>query len=448
MSTVLQDRDLSLWAFFVGLLAVLLGGATMLLWKGNDEEAVLGNIDPERVEELENLPNECHTVHLIVLVPGLLAPPTSMEKTRLVLVKLAQEENKKDATGRVVVHRSTFNLEKKSMDGILLCGERLATEVNLLLGHIAANKGTRETRTVSLSIIGNSLGGVVARAALPHIQWSWPLQDTKNSSMVTVVPKIFCTTNTPHLGFKDAMHMELPKPVLYILERFLVAILGQTGKDLMRHKTNKVIETLASEDKYLQPLGKFQKRIAYANSFRTDFRVATGTAAFIAPDSDSPHQTIPSFTDNFPFAVHALSTVPRQTRSEKQQPQPRSASSSRSKKDQWMRHHCEQLDALGWTKVFCDIRSELPSIQLPPLCCKGRSSLSSETSTHSSWTAAQLCQKYARSDPVTPCTWYAPMAHEVLVANSEKAGSGGRVAEKGLPFVEEYATRFLQDCIA
>lgn len=388
----------------------------------------------ERVlKELQELSDGCSTVNLVVLVSGLTAPPTGMEHTLVALQKLATEANEKDSTSRTLIYRSVVNFDNKSKDGIIVCGKRLADEVNELVERTKA----QQQKTIKLSLLGNSFGGLVARAALADIHWE--------QSNVIVVPKIFSTTMSPHLGSRDSMHTKLPKPVLFALINFLGVTLGTTGKDLMRQ--NDTLGMLASDPKYMEPLGRFEKRIAFSNSFRTDFRVATGTALFIAPDSESLHQTDRHFTQNFPFAVHAL-TTPKVKRRE--QPTPPS-------KNQWMREHCEKLDALGWTKVFCDIRSELPKVKVPFRRRRKKKQSSTESdniTTNSSasshgedtWTAAQLCRRYCRDDPATRGTWYNPQGHSVLMVNPVTAPEGNYLM-KGMPFVKEYAARTMQDVL-
>jgi Putative serine esterase (DUF676) len=394
---------------------------------------------PLSEEPLPTMEAECCTVHLVVLVPGLLAPPNAMENTLVVLRELAAEENKKlHPSSTVLVYCSASNLGKKSKDGVFVCGTRLAAEVNLVIQRIAANR-CKDTR-VNLSLVGNSMGGIIARAALSNIVWSLPLP-AGNHHKLSVVPKVFCSTNAPHLGCKDAVHVKLSRGVQYFFEHFLVATLDRSGKDLMRH--NKDIETLATDDKYVRPLREFEKRLAFANSFRTDFRVATGTAAFLSPDSDSVHQIIPSYTDNFPFAVHAVST--------KRQEQPRAEVSPEmpSCENPWMRDHCEQLDSMGWIKVFCDVRSELPSVKLP--FSRARHSAPQDISTESQagyCTSAQLHQKFCHDDPVTRGKWFAPFAHQVLTANETKKIGGQSLAKRGMPFVKEFAIRIMHDVLA
>mmetsp|Transcript_2596 Transcript_2596/g.3613 ORF Transcript_2596/g.3613 Transcript_2596/m.3613 type:complete len:91 (+) Transcript_2596:427-699(+) len=49
---------------------------------------------------------------------------------------------------------------------------------------------------------------------------------------------------------------------------------------------------MATSQRFLKPLSLFQKRVAYANAFFTDFPVPAETAAFLNPDSNYPHHFV------------------------------------------------------------------------------------------------------------------------------------------------------------
>ena len=119
---------------------------------------------------------------------------------------------------------------------------------------------------------------------------------------MSVQPKLFYTTNSPHLGSKNAKHVEFP-----VIAQYALALLaGKTELDLFRF--NDTIETLASDNLYLDPLRQFRRRVAFSNTCRTDFQVPTATGVFIAPDSSSAHETLHSYIEKFPFTVHAVIT--------------------------------------------------------------------------------------------------------------------------------------------
>lgn len=55
---------------------------------------------------------------------------------------------------------------------------------------------------------------------------------------------------------------------------------------------------MATSPKFLEPLGKFRKRIAYANAYGTDFPVPTQTAAFLSKKSSYPHHFVEEDSDS------------------------------------------------------------------------------------------------------------------------------------------------------
>jgi len=52
------------------------------------------------------------------------------------------------------------------------------------------------------------------------------------------------------------------------------------------------MKTMATSERFLVPLKLFQKRVAYANAFFTDFPVPAETAAFLNTDSSYPHHFV------------------------------------------------------------------------------------------------------------------------------------------------------------
>ena len=288
--------------------------------------------------------------------------------------------------------------------------------------------------SVKLSFVGNSLGGLISRVALSDIIWC---VQRKKGSKISVQSMLFYTTNSPHIGSKDAKHVEFPGIVQYAL----ALLLRRTGMDLFRF--NDTIEKLASDKHYLDPLRRFSKRIAFSNTYRTDFQVPTASGAFLAPDSSSTHETLHSYIEKFPFAVHAVTTPSKPGTFSKTSPT--NIQPSENEADCWMRNHCERLDSLGWTKVFCDLRPVLPSIGLPRFLHQTPQGPFDEINTKgktNEWTASQLHAMYCRSTTDRFCI---PLAHKVQMANV--AWFGRYYSNKGLPFVEEFAYRIVDDAL-
>lgn len=222
--------------------------------------------------------------------------------------------------------------EKDSLDGIKAGGYRLANEINDVVRCVATGivreqlqrqqfsglrpKKTIESTNITLSIIGNSLGGLYARFAVRYIDWTdWivPIDIGRTSPIIEihVIPHLFVTIASPHLGIKDMAYFKVPE----FLEPLAGWTFGQSGNDLFRRgnlkkkeskrftmksdseahskineveeiKYNDIIEELCLNPEFLLPLSRFSRRIAYANAFSTDIAVPTATAAFLSDDDD------------------------------------------------------------------------------------------------------------------------------------------------------------------
>ena len=124
---------------------------------------------------------------------------------------------------------------------------------------------------------------------------------------------------------------------------------------MIRFRVNTLLWDMATSPKYLEPLGFFRKRIAYANAFQTDFPVPTETATFLHSMSQYPHHKISKHHDN--KIISSFKTE------KKNNTNIFSCSEERSAKDKIMADleiMSRSLDSLGWTKTFVDLRSEIP----------------------------------------------------------------------------------------
>ena len=343
----------------------------------------------------------------------------------------------------VIVHSTECNGDKgMTTDGIEAGGSRVAKEVNDLISDLLMDPDTNnddgeekedstpiEPKDVDLSIsfIGNSLGGLYARAAVAEVEWNLP-----NGKQLQ--PNVFCTTATPHLGKRGQTYIRLPR----FAETGIGMALQPTGQDLFG--LNKVIENLATHSKYLNPLKRFQKRIAYANAFGTDLQVPTATAAFLA-DTESPHYTQESKP---PFFLTV--TTPRDEGVLKSIANATSLSESSEESPSSTAPHipastmARTLDALGWTKVFCDVRDKLVSVPVP-----FKEESSSEFKVKESWSSHELKTQVA-SRVILDKKWSIPFGHTMLIANS-KSELYAKLNSGGMPFVEQLAADFLDDVL-
>ena len=169
---------------------------------------------------------------------------------------------------------------------------------------------------ISISFLGNSLGGLYVRYAIGELisehctnssatkgfdkgpaeekeaQKDTEIGDKTNTNNVVawvldekyrLYLNHFVTTATPHIGVSHHTYMKIPR----LAEQLLARVMGQVGQDLFC--TNGVMETLCTDPKFIVPLSKFHKRIAYANVYGTDFPVPPCTAAFLSEKSTSLH---------------------------------------------------------------------------------------------------------------------------------------------------------------
>jgi Putative serine esterase (DUF676) len=260
----------------------------------------------------------------------------------------------------MVVHACTCN-ERKTADGIEAGGERLVQEMIEVIRAKMKFKQTRQKhKKLTISILGNSLGGIYGRYAIAKLvercinlpDGSCVMDDKFHMHM-----NIFCTTATPHLGVAGHTFFPLPRQA----EIGLGHAMGKTGKDIFR--ITPLLAEMATSDAYLEPLGRFRKRIAFANAFRTDFPVPVHTAAFLSEYSDYPHHfeehtvTCDNGNETSSFFLAAAHTPQRSSR-------PIQEYDSTEEYNEVVAMS-NSLDALGWKKVFIDMRQQVPRLAIP-----------------------------------------------------------------------------------
>eukprot|EP00535_Pseudo-nitzschia_heimii_P009210 CAMPEP_0197174930 /NCGR_PEP_ID=MMETSP1423-20130617/1281_1 /TAXON_ID=476441 /ORGANISM="Pseudo-nitzschia heimii, Strain UNC1101" /LENGTH=654 /DNA_ID=CAMNT_0042623951 /DNA_START=70 /DNA_END=2034 /DNA_ORIENTATION=+ len=255
----------------------------------------------------ESSPSVVEATHVIVLVHGWMGNPSEMdyirESIRNAAVATKSQSSSSSSSSswsrvrhRFVVHSAACNCDKTD-DGIAVGGSRLAHEINGLVRHVVRGECGREDleerggggscsrKKFTLSIVGNSLGGLYARHAMAGIDWD--IGGTGcGAPPLMLIPMVFVTTATPHLGISQHTYVPLPRAAEFVVAQGM----KQTGRDFFRF--TQVMEDLFCQDYFLDPLSSFQQRIAYINVYGTDFQVPTATAAFWAPDSDSPHYRV------------------------------------------------------------------------------------------------------------------------------------------------------------
>lgn len=364
---------------------------------------------------------ECPEVtHFCFLLHGHRGLSKDLTYMQVMMQRVAMTQKQQRDSHDMVVHSSVCN-EGKTTDGIQNGGERLVQEMRevilqemikrhaellLLLAEeeeeviITKNADmktserqptTEHTKIydLTLSILGNSLGGLFGRYAIAklierHCVWEaetkcWILDNRFRLHLNT-----FCTTATPHLGVSRHTYVKIPRTA----EIGVAHALGATGKDLFR--LNDLLHVMATSPTFLKPLSQFRKRVAYANAYGTDFPVPASTAAFLSENSTYPHYIVETNTTSTSTSTSENGTVTTEihgglviaTMYTPTQPEEdhdgqdndkddesQVSESLNSRKSGDLEDELDQmsrsLDRLGWKKVFVDIRRELPSAELP-----------------------------------------------------------------------------------
>jgi hypothetical protein len=280
------------------------------------------------------VPSSVERVHVIILVHGWMGNSSELRFLETTLNQLAQAHHDKDPSTCFVVHSAKAN-DGNTMDGIAAGGGRVAAEVNGILADIQTN----DKLQVSLSFVGNSLGGLYARYALSEIS---ALREG------TIRPSVFCTIATPHLGVSEHTFLPIPR----LLEHFIARTMMGTGCDLFR--ISNVIDRMTTERRFVEPLRKFSTRLAYINAHNTDFQVPTPTAGFLCDSTEINHYRIPTSAD-MPHEVFRAHTARRNEIEYPSMTKPIS-----------VQKMAGRLDEMGWMKVFCDVREHVLAVPLPP----------------------------------------------------------------------------------
>jgi Putative serine esterase (DUF676) len=357
-------------------------------------------------------------VHLVVLVHGLFGNPDEVGTIRESLSGRSSDRH------LVLVHSAICNHEKTT-DGVVAGGIRLAREVNEWLANVKSRNSATTTQKITLSFVGNSLGGLYARYALALIDWT------------DIIPAIFCTTATPHLGI-TAPHIYLP--IGSALEFATAQVLRETGKDLFR--LTSVLQDMTINAVFVEPLSRFRRRIAVANAYYTDFQVPCSSGAFLAKKDTVPHtriayrnveQSVDATASNVSI-VMAVETKRQETDDLK------SATYGGETVDS--DEMARRLDVLGWTKIFCDVRGSLPSFPVPfqRSASSSTDQLDGKDVDANELTSPQLWERYATvQDKVA-----LPFGHSMLIANSRDKVNA-RLNAPGKPIIDRLADDMVND---
>lgn len=470
------------------------------------------------------------------------------------------KNNNDDATTKSVlfVHAATAN-DGRTNDGVLAGGRRLAEEINDWIDRVILQfqheypeeeeadlqQSTATSSSpppslgphISLSLVGNSLGGLYARCALKDIRWH------RSASVgilrrIEIQPAVFCTIATPHLGVAWP-HSYLPNPQLMKgAAWFLSLVGGDSLRDLFFVPSSEergVLEDLAMQSAFVDPLSAFRHRLALANAYPTDFQVPLSTAAFL---SRTPSRHNHPKEENNDYWVHtdddARSTVASDSNYNNPQCSTIAINTTKEPNEHsWLALMVEtnrniadetlpldpspllqtpslnnnnsadstihgnneksanlgvkstttdemalRLDALGWTKVFCDMRQNVPSLPIPfwPVAAAGTlEQLDDATVTPPPavdtnvffptrddnkdnsvyYTSTELWDRFSPYLSKLPSSstspeqehqqyrYFLPLGHTVLVANA-KNEQYAQLNAAGQPVMDALATRLLR----
>ena len=362
--------------------------------------------DQQRIDDQLNLVEakegqKAATLHMFVLVHGFKGAARDLVYLKTQIEKLTSENQLlNNSTSSVAVLAAKCN-QGNTDDGVQAGGERLVREIyETIRQEIRRMETNGEIRVtdITLSFVGNSLGGLYSRYAAARIR-EFSLKErhhltgsnhTSNEMSMfgrKLLYNVFCSTASPHLGTADHTYIRLPRAI----ELGIAFALQQTGRDLFR--LNHLLRDMATQPYYLDALAAFGKRVAYANAYSTDFMVPTETAAFLNAACKTPHtfldtqqllqelqqdessdqvefeEHVKHYRDN-PLIVAALHTdmtyrpanyteILTQKQTSMEDDQSQGEVSVKNETDELVQM-ASALDSLGWKKVFIDLREDMP----------------------------------------------------------------------------------------
>jgi len=224
--------------------------------------------------------------HLVVLVHGFSGRATDLGYlSRRLLLEVEESSSKGAASVRVLCSRSN---EGRTLDGVAAGGERVAREVVAFIAE--------EDHFETISFVGNSLGGLYARYALGELY-------DAGGRIAGVRPGAFATTAAPHLGVEEAAYGFALGPVAKVGAQILPSSLSRTARDLCGQTD--VLNRLAVDPRFTEPLGRFQARTALA-ALDKDFMVPFRSALFTDLDPRRFKREADRVVQNHQTAIYCL----------------------------------------------------------------------------------------------------------------------------------------------
>ena len=394
--------------------------------------------------------------HLVVLVHGYLGSDREQEYLGEALQKESTKladgySNRDDMTCQknnrheLVILNSKANV-KVSTDGVAMGGKRLAEEISEWIEQQTIEIQQSKSSTImTFSMIGNSLGGLYGRYALSEL-------DFFRHNNHSILPLVFCTTSSPHIGVSQETFIELPR---WIEPHVATVFQQQTMDDLFGVHDSTIVKDMCLEENenFLFPLKQFQKRIAVANAYKTDFLVSVSSGAFLSLDSDSVHHyqdgnssSTRLMKDTGHVALQVVTETAEATGTStdsrddtddsrsigpslKLPPAARHVHSTQG--DTSLKSCVDSLDRLGWHKIFIDTRNILPgfmSREIPKL------------EPRATYTSKELKKHFETYGTLLP------IAHPLNMANS-KTDLYRLMTQGGQPIMDALAELLMLDMV-
>ena len=291
---------------------------------------------------------EAQVTHFCFLLHGIHGLGKDLSYVRQGLRKVAHAVQ--DPMAELVVHSCVSN-EGRTTDGIANNGQRVVEEMVQVIREsmeLRQLNVTGKPKQITISLLGNSLGGLYGRYAIAELTERCETTEDGGALLLDGLYRlewnVFCTTAAPHLGLASFTFIPLPRTA----EIGLSFLYGTTGQDLFRRSS--LLHHMATLPRYLDPLRAFARRIAYANAYGTDFPVPAQTAAFLSDRSSYLHHFVLNDDDDDDEWVLATLHTHQDNNPEQHVV------------ENELEHMSRSLDALGWKKVFLDVRPALPKI--------------------------------------------------------------------------------------
>ncbi|KAJ3070105.1 hypothetical protein HDU98_006844 [Podochytrium sp. JEL0797] len=229
--------------------------------------------------------------HLIVLVHGLHGFSSDMTYLGSQITSRAISLGVSDST---FVLSPECN-HAKTLDSLETQAHRITTDIKTWIE-------SHPTTLIHLSLIGHSLGGMIARCIASQVARELP----------TLQFHHFITIATPHLGSK---YLSLLSPLTP--SSAIIYIAGQAGRELflLDDPTSPLLLQMATQPSYTSPLAAFDTRTVYANVSH-DTSVGFETAAIRADNPcfwtlDTFTTPLYGFLNSIPYLNHREATQPR-----------------------------------------------------------------------------------------------------------------------------------------